>query len=52
MKYPVTDNPTSCKIRAVIHVLYAKNMSGMEIHCELCMAVYSQNVMTEGTVRQ
>jgi hypothetical protein len=28
-----------------------KTMSAAEIHCELC-AVYSQNVMTEGTVRR
>jgi hypothetical protein len=28
-----------------------KNMSGVEIHDELCM-VYGQNVMNEGTVRQ
>jgi hypothetical protein len=27
-------------------------MSAVEIHCELCAAVYSQNVMSEGTVRQ
>jgi hypothetical protein len=29
----------------------AKNMSGVEIHCELYV-VYSQNVVNEGTVRQ
>jgi arsenate reductase-like glutaredoxin family protein len=42
---PVIDNSSSCKIRTVIHFLHAKNMS------EFCM-VYSQNVMSEGTVRQ
>jgi hypothetical protein len=26
-------------------------MGVAEIHCELCAAVYSQNVMSEGTVR-
>jgi hypothetical protein len=48
---PVTDNPASCKIRAVIRFLHAKNMSAVEIHCEL-FVVYSQNVMSEGTLRQ
>jgi predicted transcriptional regulator len=45
------DNPTRCEIRPVIHFLHTKNMSAVEIHCELCL-VYSQNVMSEGTVRQ
>jgi hypothetical protein len=48
---PAIDNPDSCKIRAVIHFLHAKNVSDAEIHHELCM-VYGQNVMNEGTVRQ
>jgi transposase len=48
---PATDNPTSCKIRAVIHFLHAKNMSAAEINRELCM-LYGQKVMSEGTVRQ
>jgi hypothetical protein len=30
------DNPTSCEIRAVIRFLHAKNVSAVEIHCELC----------------
>jgi hypothetical protein len=47
---PATDNPISCKIRAVICFLHAKNMSAAEIHHELFMA-YSQNAMSEGTVR-
>jgi hypothetical protein len=38
------DNPASCKILAVIHFLHAKNMSAAGIHCELCAAVYGQNV--------
>jgi hypothetical protein len=45
------DNPASCKIRAVIHFLNAKNMRAEKIHCELCTA-YGQNVMSETTVRQ
>jgi hypothetical protein len=49
--YPAIDNPASCEIHAVIFFLHAKNMSAVEIHHELCM-VYSQNVMSEGTVRQ
>jgi hypothetical protein len=51
MVCPVIDNPTSCKICAVILFFHAKNMSAAEIHNELC-AVYSQNVKNEGTVRQ
>jgi transposase len=48
---PAIDNPASCKIRAVIRFLHTKNMSAAEIHRELC-AVSSQNVMSEGTIRQ
>jgi hypothetical protein len=48
---PVIDNPASCEIHAVICFLRTKNMSAVEIHCELC-AVYGQNVMNKGTVRQ
>jgi hypothetical protein len=48
---PVIDNPASCEIHTVIHFLHAKNMSAAEIHCEL-YAVYDQNIMNEGTVRQ
>jgi hypothetical protein len=51
MTCPAIDNPASCKICAVIRFLHAKNMSVAEIHRELC-AAYSQNVMSEGTVRQ
>jgi hypothetical protein len=49
--YPAIDNPTSCKICALIRFLDAKNISAAEIHHELC-ADYGQNVMSEGTVRQ
>jgi hypothetical protein len=45
------DNSASCEIRAVIRFLYAEDMSAAEIYRELC-AVYGQNVMSEGTVRQ
>jgi hypothetical protein len=48
----VIDNPTNCEICTVIHFLHAKNMDAAEIHHELCAAVYSQNVITGGTVRQ
>jgi hypothetical protein len=47
---PVTDNPISCEICAVICFLHAKNVSAVEIYRELC-PVYSQNVMSEGTVK-
>jgi hypothetical protein len=47
---PVSDNPATCEIRAVIRFLHAKNMSAEEIHREL-YAVCSQTVMSEGTVR-
>jgi hypothetical protein len=49
--YPVIDNTTSCKIHAIIHFLRPKNMSAMKIRHEV-YAVYGQNVMSEGTVRQ
>jgi hypothetical protein len=48
---PAIDNPASCEIRAVIRFLHPKNMNAAEIHREL-YAVYGQNVMSEGTVRQ
>jgi hypothetical protein len=48
---PVIDNPASCEIRVVICFLHAKNVNAAEIHCELC-AVYGQNLMSEGPVRQ
>jgi hypothetical protein len=48
---PAIDNPISNEICPVIHFPHAKNMSAVEIHCELCM-VYGQDVMSEGTVRQ
>jgi hypothetical protein len=46
------DNPTSCEILAVIHFLHTKTMSALEIHHELCVPVYGQNVTCEETVRQ
>jgi hypothetical protein len=49
--YPAADNPASHEIRAVIRFLHPKNMDVAEIHSQLC-AVYGQNVMREGTVRQ
>jgi hypothetical protein len=52
MMRPVIDNPASCEIRAFICFLHAKIMSAVEIHCELCTAVYSQNVMSQETIRQ
>jgi hypothetical protein len=52
MSCPAIDNPTSCEIRALIRSLHAKTLSAEEIHRELCAAVYGQNVMNEGTVRQ
>jgi hypothetical protein len=52
MMYPAIDNPTRCEIRAAIRFLHAKNMRAAEIHLELCAAIYSRNVMSEGTVRQ
>jgi hypothetical protein len=48
---PATDNPASCEIHALICFLHAKNMSVVKIHHELC-TVYSQNIVSKGTVRQ
>jgi hypothetical protein len=47
MACPVTDNPASCETGTVIRFLHAKNMSDEEIHHELCVAVYGQNVTSE-----
>jgi hypothetical protein len=49
---PVTDNPASCEIHAVICFHHAKNKSAAKIHRELCAAVYGQNVTSEGTLGQ
>jgi transposase len=51
MMFPAIANPTSIEICVVTHFLHTKNMSAVEIHCELC-AVYDENVMSEGTLRQ
>jgi hypothetical protein len=53
MLCPAADNLARCKIHAVVCFCFlrAKNMSAVEIHCELC-TVYSQNLMSEGIVRQ
>jgi transposase len=51
MTCPAIDNPANCEIHAVIRFLHAENISAAEIHRELC-AVYGQNVMSGGTVRQ
>jgi hypothetical protein len=47
---PATYNPSSCEIWAVIPFM-VKKMSAAEIFRELD-AVYSQNVISEGTLRQ
>jgi hypothetical protein len=52
MKCPTIDYPASCEICAVVRFLRAKNMSAADIHHELCAAVYSQNIMSQGNVRQ
>jgi hypothetical protein len=52
MLCPAIDNPASYEIRAVICFLHAKNTSAAEIHRDLRVTVYGQNVMSEGTVRQ
>jgi hypothetical protein len=49
---PVIDNPARCEFCAIIHFLHAKNISAAEILNKLCTAVYSQNVMTEATIRK
>jgi transposase len=50
--FPAIENPTSCEIRAaVIRFFHAKNMSSTEIYRH-SYAIYGQNVMSEGPVRQ
>jgi hypothetical protein len=51
MMCPTIDNSASCEICIVTGLLHAENTSAVEIHHELC-AVYSQNVMNEGTAKQ
>jgi transposase len=51
MMRPAIDNPARCEIRAVIRYILAKK-GVAEIDRELIAAVYGQNVMSEGTVRQ
>jgi hypothetical protein len=51
MMCPAIDNPTSSKICTVTRFFHAKDLSAAEIHCELCVVVYSQNVMSEGSGR-
>jgi hypothetical protein len=48
---PAIGNPASCEICAVIRFHYAKNMSLVEIHHELC-PVCGKDVMSEGPIRQ
>jgi hypothetical protein len=45
------DNHTNCEISHSNPPFHAKNMSAVEIYHEL-RTVYSQNVMSERTVRQ
>jgi hypothetical protein len=53
MMFPAIDNPASCEIHTVLNrLLHAKNMTVVETHHELCVAVYGQSVMSEGTVRK
>jgi hypothetical protein len=47
----VINNPASYKIIVVICTVHTKNLDPAEIHRELSV-VYSQNVMSTGTVRQ
>jgi hypothetical protein len=48
----VIDNIASCEILAVIRFLHAKNMSAAEIHWELCMMIYGQNVRSNRIIIQ
>jgi hypothetical protein len=48
---PAIDNTDSCEIHTVIRFIHAKTLNAAEIHRKL-RAVYGQNVMSEGTVRQ
>jgi hypothetical protein len=51
MMCPVIDNPASCKIHAIVHFLFTKNINAAEIRLKF-FVVYVQNVLSEGTVRQ
>ena len=45
------NNPASCKVRAVIRFLLARNNNAAEIYRQLC-EVYGPNVMSDSKVRQ
>jgi hypothetical protein len=47
MTCPAIDNPASFENRVIIRILHAKNTIAAEIYCELCEAVYAQNVMSQ-----
>jgi hypothetical protein len=47
-----TEISAICEICVVIRFLYAENMRAAEIHPELCVAIYGQNVIGERTVRE
>jgi hypothetical protein len=44
--------PPVAKLALLSAFFMLKVMSSAQTHRELCAAVYSQNVMSEGTVRQ
>jgi hypothetical protein len=46
------DNFASCEICAITCFHHAKIMSAVEIQHEMCVVVYSQNIMSEGSVRR
>ncbi|GFU99842.1 HTH_48 domain-containing protein [Trichonephila clavipes] len=45
------ENPAKCEVRGGIRFLWAKKLSAVDIHRELC-AVYGSNIMSEGVLRQ
>ncbi|GFX12267.1 histone-lysine N-methyltransferase SETMAR [Trichonephila clavipes] len=45
------ENPAKCEVRGVIRFLWAKKLSAVDIHRELC-AVNGPNIMSEGVVCQ
>jgi hypothetical protein len=47
-----TDNPVSCEIRDLVHLIYGNNMSSSESTVNSAHALYGRNVTSEGTVRQ
>jgi hypothetical protein len=51
MKYSTIDNPTGCKVRAVIRFRHSRNVSAVDTNQEL-YTVFGQNIYSKRYIRQ